>query len=80
MAASHALCLSHVWPRPSLLRCQRDKARLLDPAPSANAEYRTELERCAITKLLCAVESNTFTDFPAPVSGSSQPDKATFAK
>ena len=37
----------HVWPRPSLLRCQRDQARLLDPAASPDIEYRAELERGA---------------------------------
>ena len=30
-----ALCSRHVWPRPPLLRCQRDQARLLDPTASA---------------------------------------------
>jgi putative SOS response-associated peptidase YedK len=30
------LCSRHVRPRPSLLRCQRDQARFLDPAASAD--------------------------------------------
>src|SRR5215472_7180956 len=39
--------LSDVWPRPSLFRRQRDRARLLDPAASADAELPAELERGA---------------------------------
>jgi len=35
-----ALCSRHVWPRPPVLRCQRDQARLLDPASSAHPEHR----------------------------------------
>jgi putative SOS response-associated peptidase YedK len=29
----------HVWPRPSLLRCQRDQTRRLDPVASADSEF-----------------------------------------
>jgi putative SOS response-associated peptidase YedK len=36
-----------VWSRPPLLRCQRDQARLLDPAAPPHAEHRAELERGA---------------------------------
>src|SRR6266849_1596502 len=39
------LCSRHVWPRPSLLRCQRDQARLLDPAAPADPQHRAQLER-----------------------------------
>src|SRR5216683_4635074 len=42
-----ALCSHHVWPRPSLLRCERDQARLLDPTTSADPEHRAQLERRA---------------------------------
>ncbi len=41
------LCSRHVWPRPSLLRCQRDQARFLDPTTSADPEHRSQLERGA---------------------------------
>src|SRR4029077_15675812 len=43
--ASAPLCLRHVWPRPPVLRCQRDQARLLHPAAATDAERRAELER-----------------------------------
>jgi putative SOS response-associated peptidase YedK len=33
-----------VWPCPPLVRCERDQARLLDPAASAHPEFRGELE------------------------------------
>ena len=36
-----------MWPCSPLLRRQRDQARLLDPAASADPEYRAELERRA---------------------------------
>ena len=39
--------LRHVWPRPPLFRCQRDKARVPDPARAADTEHRAELERGA---------------------------------
>jgi hypothetical protein len=32
------LCSRHVWSRPSLLRCQRDQARLFDPARSSRPD------------------------------------------
>jgi len=41
------LCSRHVWPRPSLLRCQRDQASLLHPAASPHPEHRAELARRA---------------------------------
>jgi hypothetical protein len=44
-SATAPLCSRHVWPRPPLLRCQRDQARLLDPAASPHSEHRAELER-----------------------------------
>jgi hypothetical protein len=37
--------LCHVWPCSPLLRCERNQARLLDPAASTNPELRVELER-----------------------------------
>jgi hypothetical protein len=37
----------HVWPRPPLLRRQRDQTRLLDPARAPDAEFSAELERGA---------------------------------
>src|SRR5271169_1931503 len=37
----------HVWPRPPLLRCQRDQIRLLDSARSPDTELSGELERGA---------------------------------
>ena len=33
-----------MWPRPPFVQCERDQARLLDPARTAGAEYRAELE------------------------------------
>jgi hypothetical protein len=39
------LCSPHVWPRPPVLRCQRDQTGLLDPAASTDPEHRAELER-----------------------------------
>jgi hypothetical protein len=42
----------HVWPRPSLLRCQRDQTRILDPAASASAEFSAELE-CRAEEMTC---------------------------
>jgi hypothetical protein len=39
------LCSRHVWPRPPLLRCERNQARLLDPAASAHAQLPANLER-----------------------------------
>jgi hypothetical protein len=36
-----------VWSRPPLLRRQRNQARLLDPAASADPEHRAQLERRA---------------------------------
>ena len=41
------ICSRRVWPCPSLLRRQRDQARLLDPAGSANTEHRADLEHGA---------------------------------
>src|SRR4051812_28877569 len=38
---------AHVRPCPTLLRCQRDKARILDPARAADAEHTSQLERGA---------------------------------
>jgi hypothetical protein len=38
------LCSRHVWPCPSLLRCQRDQTRLLDPAGSADTQHQAQLE------------------------------------
>jgi hypothetical protein len=40
------LC-SRLWPRPFLVRCQRDQARLLYPAGSADTQYQAQLERGA---------------------------------
>src|SRR5262252_9200021 len=34
----------YVWTRPALLRCQRDQARVLDSAASADSEFSAELE------------------------------------
>src|SRR6516162_180527 len=34
----------YVWTRPSLLRCQRDQACVLDPAASPDSEFPAELE------------------------------------
>ena len=39
------LCSLYVWPRPSLLRCERDQTRLLDPTASADTEHCAKLER-----------------------------------
>jgi putative SOS response-associated peptidase YedK len=36
-----------VWPRPPVLRSQRDQAGVLDPSRAAGAEHRAELERGA---------------------------------
>src|SRR5262249_19794854 len=36
---------AYVWPRPSLLRCQRDQVNLLDPARSADPKHPGQLER-----------------------------------
>jgi hypothetical protein len=37
----------HVWPRLPFFRCERDQARLFDPAASAHAQLPADLERCA---------------------------------
>src|SRR6516162_3539490 len=47
VSATSQLPLHYVWSRPSLLRCQRDQAGLLDPAASAHAQLPAELERGA---------------------------------
>jgi hypothetical protein len=48
------LCSRHVWPCPSLLRCQRDQTRLLDPAGSADTNIKPSWN-VAPTDLLPAV-------------------------
>jgi hypothetical protein len=42
-----AVEIPHVWPRPPLLRRQRDQGRVPDSAGAAGAEFRAELERGA---------------------------------
>ena len=42
-----SLCSRYVWPRPPVLRRQRDQARLFDPARAPDAESSAELERRA---------------------------------
>jgi 3-oxoacyl-[acyl-carrier protein] reductase len=44
--------LSHMWPCPSLFRCQRDQARFLGPAASPHTEDCTQLD-LAPTGRLC---------------------------
>ena len=42
-----SLCSRYVWPRPPLLRRQRDQTRFLDPARTPDAEFSAKLERRA---------------------------------
>jgi hypothetical protein len=44
-SAPAPLCSRYVWPRPSLVQCQRDQARL--PSASTDPEYRAQLKRGA---------------------------------
>ena len=58
VSSSGPLCSRHVCPGSLLLGCQRDQARLLDPAAQADPELRAELE-CRATERIRAAHYRT---------------------